>query len=280
MNAWFAGDRCLADPGAPRIMGIVNVTPDSFSDGGAHATTQAAIAHALELVEAGADILDIGGESTRPGAAPVTLDDERRRVLPVLEALRQRTSVPLSLDTSKPALAREALALGVEIMNDIAGLRDPAMIEAVAGSQAAVVIMHMQGTPQTMQDDPRYDDVVAEVSAWLACQVAAAEAAGIARRRIAVDPGIGFGKRSAHNQALLRNLHQFQTLGCAILVGTSRKRFLGSLTGRPINDRVAGTIASCLAAVARGASVVRVHDVAAVADALKVWQALMGPEES
>ncbi len=274
MPQWRWKDRLLADDSAPVLMGVLNVTPDSFSDGGRFFEPETAVDRGLQLERDGAAVIDIGGESSRPGAARVELDEERRRVLPVLQALLERSTLPISIDTAKPALARAAIDQGAAVVNDIGGLRDPEMLAVVAQTDAAVVVMHMAGTPQTMQDDPRYDDVVREVHDALARRVEAATSAGIARHRIAIDPGIGFGKRSAHNLALLRNLGHFRDIGCAILVGTSRKSFLGKLTNRPVSDRLASSIASSLAAIEAGAQIVRVHDVAAMADALAVWKAL------
>ncbi len=273
---WEALGRSLLQGRRPAVMGIVNVTPDSFSDGGQSATLADALATAMRLVAEGADILDVGGESSRPGAEPVGLVEELRRVIPVVEALAAGVSVPISVDTTKAEVARQALAVGAAIVNDITAMGDPAMAALVAESGAGVVLMHMAGTPRTMQIDPRYGDATAEIIEFLARRIEAAEAAGIPRSRIAIDPGIGFGKTSAHNLELLRNLGQFANLGCALLVGTSRKGWLGSLTGRPIEDRVTASVASALAAVARGAQVVRVHDVRQTVDALRVWGAVEG----
>jgi dihydropteroate synthase len=277
MSRWEARGRPLASRDAPRVMGIVNVTPDSFSDGGRSASVGDAVARALALVAEGAHLLDVGGESTRPGSSPVPLDEELRRVLPVITALAGQVDVPLSIDTTKAEVARAALAAGASIVNDITALAgDPAMVAVVRDAQAGVVLMHMRGEPRTMQDDPRYDDVVPEVRDFLARRIAWAEARDIPRSRIAVDPGIGFGKTAAHNLDLLRNLDQFATLGCALLVGVSRKGFLGGLTGRPVAQRGAASVAASLAACVRGAAVVRVHDVGPMADALKVWAAVNG----
>jgi len=258
----------------PLIMGVVNVTPDSFSDGGLFADRTRAADQARRLIDEGADLLDIGGESTRPGAAPVTLDEERRRVLPVLERLAG-CGVPLSLDTRKPELMREAIAAGVDMVNDITALSAPAALDAVAGAPVAVCLMHMQGEPGTMQASPRYGDVVGEVLGFLAARVAAAEAAGIARDRIVADPGFGFGKALEHNLALLRGLGAFRTLGVAVMAGLSRKAMLGALTGREPRDRVHASVAAALLAAQNGAHIVRVHDVAATRDALAVWAAVM-----
>lgn len=257
----------------PLVMGVVNVTPDSFSDGGLYVSAKQAVAHARRLIEEGADILDIGGESTRPGAALVALDEERRRVLPVLEAL-VGCGVPLSVDTRKPEFMREAIAAGAAMINDVTALADPAALAAVSRSPVAVCLMHMQGDPGTMQVNPAYQDVVREVRDYLAQRVAAAERAGIARDRIVVDPGFGFGKTVEHNLALLRALAEFRPLGGALLVGLSRKAMLGKLTGREPQDRVHASVAAALLAVQNGAQIVRVHDVAATRDALAVWQAV------
>jgi dihydropteroate synthase len=273
MTSWLGRGLTLADGLRARVMGIVNVTPDSFSDGGRSATFDAAMRVAEQLVAEGADLIDVGGESSRPGAAIVPLEEELARVIPVVEALARRFSVPISVDTTKPEVARRALGAGAAIINDIRGLDDPSMVEVVAGSEAGVVLMHMQGTPQTMQIDPRYEDVVLEVHDELARRVEAAVRRGISRSRIAIDPGIGFGKTHEHNLALLRNLEAFAGIGCTLLVGTSRKGFLGLLTGRPRAERVVASVASALAAVAGGAGVVRVHDVGPTVDALKVWEA-------
>lgn len=258
----------------PLIMGVVNVTPDSFSDGGLFADSAQATAHARRLIDEGADILDIGGESTRPGSAPVPVAEERRRVLPVLESLSD-CGVPVAVDTRKPQLMREALAAGASMINDTNALGAAGALEAVAASDAAVCLMHMRGDPRTMQDAPAYDDVVREVRDFLRGRVAAAENAGIAPARIVVDPGFGFGKTLEHNLALLRGLSVFAGLGGALLAGLSRKSMLGRLTGRDVGDRLHASVAAALAAVQNGAHIVRVHDVAATRDALAVWNAVM-----
>jgi dihydropteroate synthase len=257
----------------PLVMGVVNVTPDSFSDGGLHASTEQAVAHARRLAAEGADILDIGGESTRPGAQAVGLDEERRRVLPVLVALAG-CGVPLSVDTRKPELMTEAFAAGAAMVNDVTALRAPAALAAVARSTVAVCLMHMQGEPRTMQENPTYRDVVHEVRDFLAQRVAAVERAGVARDRIVVDPGFGFGKTVEHNLALLRALGEFRSLGVALMAGLSRKAMLGKLTGREPRERIHGSVAAALLAAQNGAQIVRVHDVAATRDALAVWQAV------
>jgi dihydropteroate synthase len=258
----------------PQVMGIVNVTPDSFSDGGHHATVEAAIAHGLRLVDEGADLLDIGGESTRPGAEPVDEATELARVLPVIEALVARTTVPISIDTTKPGVMRAALAAGAGMVNDVMALRAEGALEAVAASKAAVVLMHMAGEPRTMQQAPAYDDVVGEVHRFLAERVFACEMSGIDKRRIVIDPGFGFGKALEHNLALLAHLKRFTEIGVPVLAGLSRKSSLGQITGRAVGDRVAASVAAHLIAVQNGAMLVRVHDVAATVDALKVWAAV------
>ena len=259
----------------PQVMGIVNVTPDSFSDGGAHDTTDAAVAHALRLVEEGADVLDIGGESTRPGAAEVEVGEELRRVVPVIERLAAQVAVPISIDTSKPEVMRAAVQAGAGMINDVYGLRREGALDAAAALGVPVVLMHMQGEPRSMQAAPQYDDVVGEVHRFLAERIFAAEMAGIPKQRIVVDPGFGFGKDTAHNLQLLAQFERFAELGVPVLAGLSRKRSIGELTGRDVPaDRVAGSVAAHLIAAQRGAAIVRVHDVAATVDALKVWNAV------
>jgi dihydropteroate synthase len=266
------------DVPAPVVMGVVNVTPDSFSDGGAWLDPGAAVAHGEDLARQGADILDVGGESTRPGAEPVGAGEELRRVLPVLEGLAG-AGPRLSIDTSKAAVAEAALRAGATIVNDVTALRgDAAMAALLAERDCDVCLMHMLGEPRTMQRDPRYDDVVDDVKAFLSERLEFAVGRGIAAERIWLDPGIGFGKTSAHNLELLRRLHELVTLGRPIVVGTSRKSFLGRLTGRDVHGRVPATIATNVLAYAAGASVFRVHDVAEVRDALIVAAAtLRGP---
>ena len=259
----------------PRVMGIVNVTPDSFSDGGAHATPEAAIAHGLRLVADGADLLDIGGESTRPGAADVSVEKELRRVIPVIEALARDTRVPISVDTSKPEVMRAAVEAGAGMINDVYGLRRAGALETAAALGVPVVLMHMQGEPRGMQDAPEYDDVVGEVHRFLAERIFSAEMAGIDRKRIVVDPGFGFGKTTDHNLALLAQLARFVELGVPVLAGLSRKRSIGALTGRETPAaRMAGSVAAHLIAAQRGARILRVHDVAETVDALKIWTAV------
>jgi len=259
--------------GRPLLMGVLNVTPDSFSDGGRFLGREWAIAHGRQLVADGADVLDVGGESSRPGATPVGEDEELGRVLPVLEALRD-LPVPLSVDTRRPRMMRAALAAGASMINDIEALEAPGALEAVAASSCAVCLMHKKGDPATMQQDPSYDDVVAEVKAYLAGRIAACEAAGIARERIFADPGFGFGKSVEHNLALLRRLAEFTELGVPIASGWSRKSTLGAITGRPAGERLAGSLAAALLSVQAGATILRVHDVKETRDALAVWLAL------
>src|SRR5688572_5811624 len=255
-----------------RIMGIVNVTADSFSDGGRFLDASAAIAHAKRLRDEGADLVDVGGESTRPGATPVALEEELRRVLPVIEAL-SREGIAVSVDTMKPEVMRRAIAAGAAMVNDVNGFRAPGAIEAVAPSHVGVSVMHMKGTPETMQAEPSYEDVVGEVAAFLAARARSLEAAGVAPGRIVVDPGFGFGKTREHNIELMKGLRAIAALGYPVLAGLSRKRTIGDITGRAAGERVAGSVAAALVAVQNGASLVRVHDVKETVDALKVWWA-------
>lgn len=258
----------------PLVMGILNVTPDSFSDGGQFAALDQAISHAEQMIADGVDIIDIGGESTRPGAPPVTIDDELRRVMPVLYALRD-CGKPLSVDTRRPLVMREALAAGADMINDIEGFRDPASLAAVSESDCAICIMHMQGEPGSMQQSPHYDDVVAEVGAFLRERALAAQAAGIAARRICIDPGYGFGKTVAHNLTLLAAQAELQrSVGLPLLAGLSRKSTIGQITGKPVEQRMAGSVGAALVAASHGAQIIRVHDVAETVDALKVWDAV------
>jgi dihydropteroate synthase len=254
-------------------MGILNVTPDSFSDGGAHFDRERALEHARQMAADGADVIDVGGESTRPGAAPVDEGEELRRILPVIEALAGEGLV-VSSDTRRPAVMRAAIAAGAAMINDVGALTAEGTLDAVRDTNAAVCLVHMQGEPETMQNAPRYGDVVAEVREFLAARVRACEEAGIARERIVVDPGFGFGKALAHNLQLLRALPEIAALGYPVLAGLSRKSSLGTLTGRPVQERMPASLAAALAAVSRGASIVRVHDVRETVDALKVWLAI------
>ena len=259
----------------PRVAGIVNVTPDSFSDGGKHDSLDAAYAHALRLVEEGADMLDIGGESTRPGADDVSAEEEIRRVVPLIERLAAATTVPISIDTSKPEVMRAAVGAGAGMINDIYALRREGALDAAAELRVPVCIMHMQGEPRAMQDAPDYDDVVGEVHRFLTDRLFSCELAGIDRRRVLVDPGFGFGKNLEHNLALLRATARFAELGAGAYIGLSRKTMIGAMTGRnsPV-DRVTGSVAAAMVAVQRGAILVRVHDVAPTVDALAVWAAV------
>lgn len=255
----------------PRIAGIVNVTPDSFSGDG-RVLANAVIAHGLKLAEEGADLLDIGGESTRPGAQPVSANEEIARVVPVISALAKQATLPISIDTSKPEVMRAAVAAGAGMINDVHALRLDGALDAVAALKVPVCLMHMQGEPRTMQENPHYDDVISDVRRFLAERIFACEMAGIEKKRIVADPGFGFGKALDHNLMLLANLDQFAVLGVPLMVGLSRKAMIGALTGRELHaDRAAGSAAAALIAVQRGAMIVRVHDVAATRDALAVW---------
>jgi dihydropteroate synthase len=259
-----------------RLMGVVNVTPDSFSDGGLYLDPEAAVAHGWELAAAGAEVLDVGGESTRPGAELVPVEEELRRVVPVIRGL-SGLDCQISVDTSKAEVAAAALEAGASIVNDVTALRgDPRMAALCAERDATVVLMHMLGDPRTMQDDPRYDDVVAEVKAFLVERVEAATSAGIAEGRIWLDPGIGFGKTGAHNMELLRRLGELRELGRPLVIGTSRKSFIGKVDGSAAGERLGGTIASSVLAAAEGAEMLRVHDVAEVRQALAVAMAILG----
>ena len=261
------------DPARPLVMGIVNITPDSFSDGGKYLQRDAALAHAHQLIQEGADLLDIGGESTRPGAQIVSVQQELDRIMPVIEGLRG-IPLPISVDTSKPEVMRAAVKAGASMVNDINALQDAQALAAVAESNAAVCLMHMQGNPQTMQQQPHYQDVVAEVLQFLRTRLDACLASGIERERIVLDPGFGFGKTLGHNLDLLRRLNEFSALGVPLLIGLSRKSMLGAITGQDADHRDHASVAAALLAVQRGAKIVRVHDVGATVDALKVWNAV------
>lgn len=257
----------------PLVMGVLNVTPDSFSDGGRFHSLEFAVARAEQMIAEGVDLIDIGGETTRPGAPSLALDEELRRVMPVIYALRD-LGRPLSVDTYKPEVMREAILAGADMINDVNGFRAPGALEAVADSDCGLCVMHMQSTPETMQHNPAYDDVVREVSDFLRERVQAMLAVGIERERICIDPGFGFGKSVEHNYALMRSIGQMQQeIGLPVLAGVSRKSMIGAVTGKPVEQRLAGSLAGALAAVAHGARIVRVHDVAETVDALKVWQA-------
>jgi dihydropteroate synthase len=267
------------DLGTPVVMGVLNVTPDSFSDGGRFAGPDAALGQALRMVAEGAAIIDVGGESTRPGAAPASLDEELSRVIPVIAALRRESPVFISVDTSKPEVMRAAVDAGADIINDVRALGAPGALAAAAQTRAGICLMHMKGEPRTMQDAPSYLDVVAEVRDFLAHQVSRATAAGIARARLVVDPGFGFGKRAADNLALLKHLGEFAALETPVLVGLSRKSLLAKLTGRPVEGRTAGSVALAAIAVLNGARIVRAHDVAATVDAIRVAAAVNQGEQ-
>lgn len=271
------------DPGNlpchPLVMGVVNVTPDSFSDGGKFLSPDAALAHARRLADEGADILDIGGESTRPGAAPVSADEELQRVIPVLEAVTREIDLPVSVDTSKPEVMRAAARAGAAMLNDVMGLRAPESLEAVAESGLPVCIMHMQGEPGTMQKNPDYYDVVNDICNFFSERVEACQTAGIEPSRIILDPGFGFGKMLEHNLELIRRFEDFHKLGFPLLVGVSRKTMLGAITGRERpSERVAASVAAAVVLAQRGARIIRVHDVAETVDAMKVWQSVSGFE--
>ena len=270
-----AMDRLIEFPDQPLIMGVVNVTPDSFSDGGCYLDVEAAVAHALRLVEEGADLLDIGAESTRPGADTVDEAEERRRAIPVVTAVAKAVRVPVSIDTSKAAVAQAALDAGAVLVNDVTALRgDAAMVEVIARTGAGIVLMHMQGTPRTMQQAPRYEDVVGEISSFFEERIRFAIARGVAQRQIVLDPGIGFGKLLVHNLTLLAQLHRFAYFGCPLLVSVSRKAFLGQLVDRPVQERQWATAAAVAMAVDRGAGILRVHDVRAMRDVMQVAVAI------
>ncbi|MGY1642730.1 dihydropteroate synthase [Geodermatophilus sp. SYSU D00703] len=260
--------------GRPLVCGILNVTPDSFSDGGRFDDLGRAVEHGCRLAEEGADLIDVGGESTRPGSRPPSLGEELDRVVPVVEALARRTPVPLSVDTSRPEVMREAVAAGTSMVNDVRALQRPGALEAAAELGVPVCLMHMQRSPETMQEAPRYRDVVAEVRTFLAQRMVACLDAGVRPEHLVVDPGFGFGKTLSHNVALLTSLDAFTGLGVPVMVGLSRKSVLGRLTGRPVGDRLPGSLAAALVAVQRGASVLRVHDVAATRDVLTVLDAV------
>lgn len=263
------------DLSTPKVMGIINVTPDSFSDGGQYTQVESAVDHALKLIEDGADVLDIGGESTRPNATPVPLEEELQRVVPVIEALvAKNIQVPISIDTYKPAVMKAALAAGASIVNDVRALQEPTALQIVAESNAGVCLMHMQGTPQTMQENPHYENVVTEVKDFLRQRRDACLAAGIQQDRLLLDPGFGFGKTRAHNIALAKSLAELLDLECPLLVGLSRKSVLGQVTGNDVDARLYASIAAAVISAMQGAHLLRVHDVKATVEALKVVTAL------
>lgn len=270
-----AKDRLIEFHDRPLIMGVVNVTPDSFFDGGRYFDTEAAVAHALRLVEEGADLLDIGAESTRPGADAVNEEEERRRAIPVVTAVAKAVTVPISIDTSKASVARAALDAGAVLVNDVTALRgDPVMVDVLAQTGAGIVLMHMKGTPRSMQQAPHYDDVVGEISEFFEERIRFAVAHGIVRRQIILDPGVGFGKLLEHNLALLDQLRRFTLFECPVLVGVSQKGFLGQLLDRPVQERQWGTAAAVAMAVDRGAGILRVHDVRAMKEVVQVAAAI------
>ncbi len=271
---------CTLDLSHPCIMGVLNVTPDSFSDGGCFATLDAALRQGERLAEEGADLLDVGGESTRPGSTGVSVQEEIDRVVPLIEALTQRLDLPLSVDTSKPEVMRAAVAAGAGLINDVHALRRPGALAAAAELAVPVCLMHMRGTPATMQEAPLYADPVADVAAFLRERIAACEAAGIPRARLLLDPGFGFGKTLEHNLALLAGLGRLAELGLPLLVGLSRKSMIGALTGRDVDDRLAGSLAAAVVAVERGARLIRVHDVAPTRDAIRVAWAVIAKKGS
>ncbi len=272
LSGWRCGGRTFDLSSRPCLMGILNVTPDSFSDGGRFFSTEAALLHAGQMVADGADIVDIGGESTRPGAEAVSVDEECSRVVPVIEALVKRHDVVVSIDTQKAEVARQAIAAGAQIVNDVSAMtEDPGMLPLIAGCEVGVVLMHKKGAPPTMQDSPEYRDVVAEVSAYLASRAQAVVEAGVDRDRIVLDPGIGFGKTAQHNLDLLGDQSVLPSLGYPLMMGLSRKRFLGEISGRDVSDRLAPSIAGMMVALSNGASVVRVHDVAESCAAIELF---------
>lgn len=280
MSASLKCGRFRLDLSRPHVMGVINLTPDSFSDGGQFSTLSDAIDHAVRLIEEGADVLDLGAESTRPGAQALSADNELARLVPVLRQVRQ-LGRPISIDTRKPEVMRAALAEGADMINDVSGFVAPEAIDAVRGSGCAVCVMHMQGEPSTMQQAPTYRSVVSEVRTFLQDRLDALCAAGLDADRVVLDPGIGFGKTLDHNLMLLHQLSHLASLGRPLLIGVSRKAMIGQLTGQPVDRRLAGSIAGALACVERGASMVRVHDVRATVDALRVWRAVQQrPEDS
>ncbi len=262
------------DLARPQVMGILNVTPDSFSDGGQYTQTDLAVAQAVKLVEAGADVIDIGGESTRPNADPVSLQEELDRVVPVIEALASEINIPISIDTYKPAVMRAAIAAGASMVNDVKALQEADAVAVVAQSDVGICLMHMQGTPQTMQNDPYYEDVVQEVADFLLARAAVCEQAGIARERLLLDPGFGFGKTRAHNIALIQQLNTLTALDYPVLVGLSRKSVLGQMTGNDVDARLYASVSAAVIAALKGAKMLRVHDVKATVEALKVVAAI------
>ena len=277
ISKWQCRGRIL-DLAEPVVMGVLNVTPDSFSDAGRFGDTPAALAHARRMIGEGATIIDVGGESTRPGASPAGVAQELERVIPVIESLRRESAVFISVDTGKPEVMRAAVAAGADIVNDVRALQEPGALEAAAASGAGICLMHMRGEPRSMQDAPHYEDVVADVSAFLAARVRACRDAGVDAARLAIDPGFGFGKRVADNLALLKQLASLNALGVPLVVGLSRKSMLARLTGRGVDERLAGSVALAAVAVLHGARIVRAHDVAATVDAVRVAAAVIKGE--
>ena len=272
---WRFGKRCLKADRIPLLMGILNVTPDSFSDGGEHNDVDSAVAHGVRLAEDGADVIDIGGESTRPGADPVSLDEELLRTIPVIERLSQAVDTAISIDTTKAEVARQAIAVGAEIVNDISGLTfDVDMPGVCADHDVGVICMHIRGTPQTMQANPHYDDAVPEICNWLMGRVRALESVGIAPQRVMLDPGVGFGKTAEHNLEILSCIKVFRETGHPVLVGHSRKRFLSKVLGRQVEERLAGTLGVAVALAEQSTDMIRVHDVFSTRDALVAWRAV------
>lgn len=276
---WLCGKYKLDTADKPLIMGILNLTPDSFSDGGRFNTIDKALVQAVNMIEQGADIIDMGGESTRPGAAKVTVEEEIARVVPVIEALSKKTDIPISVDTYKPEVARRSLEIGASIVNDISGLRfDQKMGSVIARYKAGLVLMHIKGTPEDMQQDPQYEDLLGEIKSYLTGSIQIALDAGVKRSAIAIDPGIGFGKTVEHNLSLIKNLAYFKDLECPILVGVSRKSFIGKLNNDiPADERLPGSLAAAILAVQNGASIIRCHDVAETKQALRMAQAITTP---
>ena len=279
-RAWKVGSEIWLPRSLPRFMGIINVTPDSFSDGGQFRAAKAAAQHALELSSEGADVLDVGGESTRPGATPVGEAEEIDRVVPAIEAIRRECRTPISIDTTKAGVAQAAVEAGAVIVNDISGLTfDRDMISTCVNLDVAVICMHIQGTPQTMQEEPHYEDAVTDIAEWLGRRLDAITSAGLARQRLAVDPGIGFGKTARHNLEILSSVGRFHELGCPVLIGHSRKRFLKKLIQREVDERLAGTVGVSIALAEQGTDLIRVHDVAACRDAITAWHSVMNPDD-
>ncbi|ATC98299.1 dihydropteroate synthase [Pseudoalteromonas spongiae] len=263
----------VLDLSQTHIMGILNLTPDSFSDGGSHQQIDSAVISALAMLENGATIIDIGGESTRPGAPDVALEEELARVIPVIEAIRKKSDCIISIDTSKAEVMRQAVNAGADIINDVRALQEPNALETTAELGVPVCLMHMQGQPRTMQSNPHYDDVINDIKQFFVERIAACEAAGISRDKIILDPGFGFGKTLAHNYYILKYIDEFKMMGCEVLAGLSRKSMIGNLLGRDVDQRLAGSVAGALIAAQKGAKIIRVHDVTETADALNVWQA-------